>query len=45
MDRLKVIGIGIPSGAIISAGNGKLIGYTGIRGGISVQSWILKNAH
>jgi len=33
-DRLKVIGTGIPSGTVISAVNGKLIGHMGIRGGV-----------
>jgi hypothetical protein len=33
-DRSKMIGTGIPSGATISAINGKLISYTGIEGGV-----------
>jgi type IV pilus assembly protein PilY1 len=33
-DRSKVIGTGIPSGTVITALNGKLVAYTGFKGGI-----------
>ena len=34
MDRSKVIGKGIPSGTVLSVVKGRLVGYTGVNGGI-----------